>query len=254
MSLQEDIISKIDNPSEATRQWAEEITANYPYFVLPTALALKHCSDLSDEERAEMMARVALYAGDKDTLARLVDSDAEKWLNFYPREEEKAPISTNDAIDTFIDIYGKPDPKEEEILTKLIFNPTPDYAQLLSEEEERSAPDPSVAGVDSQDAMINAFILKSREQQGHFPSTTEKEEEPVLVIDDTPVNAPEENDGSLLSESLAKIYIKQRRYSKAYEIISNLSLNFPEKSIYFADQLRFLRKLMINQKHINNNN
>jgi len=55
---------------------------------------------------------------------------------------------------------------------------------------------------------------------------------------------------STLSESLAKIYIKQRRYAKAYEIISDLSLKFPEKSVYFADQLRFLQKLMINQSHI----
>ena len=50
----------------------------------------------------------------------------------------------------------------------------------------------------------------------------------------------------MLSESLAKIYIKRRRYEKAYEIIHTLSLNFPEKSIYFADQLRFLKKLILN--------
>ncbi|MDE7387199.1 MAG: tetratricopeptide repeat protein, partial [Muribaculaceae bacterium] len=54
--------------------------------------------------------------------------------------------------------------------------------------------------------------------------------------------------GSLLSESLAKIFIKQHNYQGAYEIISSLNLNYPEKSIYFADQLRFLRKLIINSE------
>ncbi|MDE5573889.1 MAG: tetratricopeptide repeat protein, partial [Muribaculaceae bacterium] len=53
---------------------------------------------------------------------------------------------------------------------------------------------------------------------------------------------------TLLSQSLAKIYVKQHRYDKAYEIISQLSLNYPEKSCYFADQLRFLKKLMITQQ------
>ncbi|MDE5979652.1 MAG: hypothetical protein K2G84_06445, partial [Muribaculaceae bacterium] len=48
--------------------------------------------------------------------------------------------------------------------------------------------------------------------------------------------------------SLAKIYIKTRRYEQAYEILNDLSLRFPEKSSYFADQLRFLRKLILNER------
>ncbi len=49
---------------------------------------------------------------------------------------------------------------------------------------------------------------------------------------------------SSLSESLAKIYIRQGKYRRAYEILSDLNLKNPEKSIYFADQLRFLRKVI----------
>ncbi len=251
MSLQEKIISLIDNPTDVPqKEWVEEMSERYPYFSMPASMLLKRSSELTDEERKTLMAKVALCSGDKNTITQLMDKDAEKWIGFYPKEE-KPVINTNTAIDTFIATYGNPDPHEEEILTKLIFNPTPDYAQLLSEEEERSIPDLSEPGDDSQDAKINAFILKSKEIQGHFPSSVEQEkQEPEPVpVDDAPVNAPEATDDSLLSESLAKIYIKQHKYSKAYEIISNLSLNFPEKSIYFADQLRFLRKLIINQRH-----
>ena len=50
------------------------------------------------------------------------------------------------------------------------------------------------------------------------------------------------------TETLARIYLKQRRYSKALEIIRSLYLNFPNKNIYFADQIRFLEILVrINQ-------
>lgn len=55
-------------------------------------------------------------------------------------------------------------------------------------------------------------------------------------------------DESFYTESLAKIYIKQRRYDKALEIINKLSLIYPEKNIYFADQIRFLKKLIDNIK------
>ena len=48
------------------------------------------------------------------------------------------------------------------------------------------------------------------------------------------------------TETLARIYIKQGRYSKALEIIQRLNLVYPKKNRYFADQIRFLEKLIIN--------
>lgn len=247
MSLQERISSIIDNPTQAIDQeWIEWLNAEHPYFTLPGALMLQHNAEaLTPEQRNGLMAQIALNAADKDALVKLIDPDAAEWANFYPEDEKAPQVDTTAAINKFIDTYGNPDPREEEILTRLIFNPTPDYAQILAEEEERSVPDQDAAQGDSQDAKINAFIIKSREQQKHFPSVVdEPQPEPQIVSDGSTVTFPEANDDSLLSESLAKIYIKQRRYSKAYEIIRNLSLNFPEKSIYFADQLRFLQKLI----------
>ncbi len=51
-----------------------------------------------------------------------------------------------------------------------------------------------------------------------------------------------------LTETLARIYIKQKKYDRALAIIRSLYLNFPEKSIYFADQIRFLEKLVRNNQ------
>lgn len=62
----------------------------------------------------------------------------------------------------------------------------------------------------------------------------------------------EESEGDLLfSETLAGIYIKQGKYKKAHEMINTLSLNFPEKSTYFALQLDFLSKLIDNDNFNN---
>lgn len=54
-----------------------------------------------------------------------------------------------------------------------------------------------------------------------------------------------END-YFFTQTLANIYIKQKKYKRAYEIIKHLNLNYPEKNIYFADQLSFLEKLIKN--------
>ncbi len=255
MTLQDQISELIDNADASIgSDRVDELYSHFPFFTLPATLQLERDKSLTPERRNELMSRIALNASDREVLFKLTEPDATTLANFYPEEPKQKRVSTDAAIDTFIETYGSPDPHEEEILTRLIFNPTPDYAQLLAEEEEKNTPSQSEAEGESQDALINSFILKSREHHGHFPSATEetKEETKPVPADNVTINAPETTDDSLLSESLAKIYIKQHRYEKAYEIIRSLSLNFPEKSIYFADQLRFLQKLIINQQYNNN--
>jgi len=245
MTLEEEIRSWVsDQNAVPTLERVDELAVDYPAFVLPARLLLERGA-VDDATRSRLLARVALNSTDTEALRDLVDPIAGEFDGFYPEEDSGPHAGTEATIDKFIDTYGAPDPKEEEILTRLIFNPTPDYAQMLANEEESSLPVAGEAPSGSQDRMINDFILKSRAIQGHFPPVApaeESEPEPEPLV---PVSDPASTDDSLLSESLAKVYIRQHRYAKAYEIIEGLSLNFPEKSIYFADQLRFLQKLML---------
>ena len=78
---------------------------------------------------------------------------------------------------------------------------------------------------------------------------TSESKAPEASSSDDAINVlmPEETlDESYFTETLAKIYIKQKKYSRALEIIRSLYLQFPEKNAYFADQIRFLEKLIIN--------
>jgi hypothetical protein len=247
----------LDNPEmEVDDSWVETMQQRYPYFQLPALLRLQRKPELSPEQRRQLTERVALYSSSTDALYRLMEPIGAATADFYPPTKSTAASTTDEAITTFIDNYGNQSTAEEEaILERLIFNPVPDYAQILADEEERSLPDNDDAKSDTQEGMINAFILKSRENSGHFPPATPaepetKEQPKEEAPKPEPIKAPSTQDDTLLSESLAKIYIKQRRYSKAYEIISNLSLKYPEKSVYFADQMRFLQKLIINQKYL----
>ena len=219
-------------------EWVDAMYRQYPYFPLPSLLKLERDAGLSDDRRRELTRRVALNSSDAEALYRLVEPMSADFNSIYPDTAGVGTPSTDDAIDTFIDNYGLSDSKEEEI---------------LADEEERNLPDDSDAAGDSRDSLINAFILKSRDNNGHFPAVAadeEKQEAEQPQPEPEPIRQPVLQDDSLLSESLAKIYIKQRRYDKAFEIISGLSLKYPEKSIYFADQLRFLQKLIINQKYL----
>ena len=127
--------------------------------------------------------------------------------------------------------------------------PTPadaanDYVAYLieSENEDDKKQDQTQAPQLKGQALIDDFINDGGK------ITLKDTPEYVPQMEEDHKNAETPPDDSFFTETLAKIYIKQGRYSKALEIIKRLNLNYPKKNAYFADQIRFLEKLIINSK------
>jgi hypothetical protein len=97
--------------------------------------------------------------------------------------------------------------------------------------------------------IIDQFISADEQSKIKIvlPKKTGKEPEEDLEELEIP-HWDKVEESSFFSETLAKIYLKQKKYDKALEIIRKLNLIYPEKSIYFADQIRFLEK-WINHSH-----
>lgn len=234
-------------------QWLENFRRRYPFFTIPVP------SQQGDPSLADILA-----APSGEAYARMKgDPEASRFDGFYPSRDTRRTPSTNAAIDDFLNTYGHQSDEENELLERLIFNPVPDYSQQLAMEEESSLPaDDPAADSDSAEARLNRFILSHRPGSPQLTvapdSPASKPESPVQTKAPAAKAKPQPKESrepkkatppdGLLSESLAKIYIKTRRYEQAYEILNGLSLRFPEKSSYFADQLRFLRKLILNER------
>lgn len=228
----------------------DTLRGRYPYFALPAMMLLRSDTKVAQAQLAPIRHALARTAPDAAVLGALM-ADGADGEPFYPDEAVKKP-TTESAIDTFLSTYGSSGDDDEEILNKLIFNPAPDYAQILAQEEKQSIPDAREVSPGSHDDLLNRFIIKQKQHEGslddakaaHIPQATVENRH-----DEENRNASAPADNSLLSESLAKIFIRQKQYEHAYEIISQLSLNYPEKSVYFADQMRFLRKIINNRRH-----
>ena len=229
MNLSDDIEKLLDGDVAPGQQWVDEAMQRYPYFTLPLLLHVKHTSD------NEALQRLAIMAG----------SAPAAFAHFYPDAQPGETPSVDSIIDKFLDTYAAgSNQKEIDALSNAIFNPTPDYADILAAQDDGAALN------DKEDQLINSFIAHSREQEQEVMSqqpvvAQHLQQEKVEQAAHDNVDNSTQNDDSMLSESLAKMYISRHKYSKALEIIESINLNFPEKSIYFADQIRFLRKLVL---------
>ena len=233
--------------SEVTRQWLEEAASGAPYSVLPALLFLERNGVNGNED---VLERLAISFPDRQALALLLGEDGGALAGFYPPESQPETPDTVTTIDRFLDRYGKTSPSEVEAISRAIFNPMPDYADVLAAQEQEEGGGQSAGGGDAQDELINQFIAEQMqlgEQAAQVPIAKPVGEQEKAEIAGEAINDPSQTDDSMLSESLAKMYIAQHKYSQALEIIQRLSLNYPEKSIYFADQIRFLTKLVLNE-------
>lgn len=240
-------------PDRETADALRDAAARWPFSALAPALLLRY-GLVEPGEADAMRARVAVLTADKQALASLAAAPGEDPATFYPPQPVAEPVSTDSAIDTFLDTYGRTSPEEDALLERLIFNPVPEYADLLEDSEAQPQSAPSTA----QDAMIDAFLR--REEEAQTPSEMPAPEEPSPAepapqpeVATAPESAATPADSSL-SESLARIFIGRGSYGRALEIISDLAARFPEKNPFYADQIRYLQKLVTLQGMVGGGN
>lgn len=63
-----------------------------------------------------------------------------------------------------------------------------------------------------------------------------------------PINLAQPSNDVLMTETLARIYLEQKNYEKAIQSYRILSLKYPEKSGFFADQIKAVELLQENNK------
>ena len=239
----------INHPERLNRDTLYElrsIVARYPYFQTARLLMLNNLYLLHEPDFGAELRRSVLYISDRAALCRLIEGYMDRVMPDEVPEQETAGLDrTLSLIDAFLGTL----PEENDAL-HLPIDAVGDYATRFlaggGEEEEQPVGMASAEEMDlidrfiSQQSAIDESVTK---QSAAISSDTER---PAEIEDKALENEEEMLDESYFTETLAKIYIKQRKYSRALEIIRSLYLKYPEKNIYFADQIRFLEKLIIN--------
>ena len=248
-----EITELINHPERMDRDTLYELRsmlALHPYFQTARLLMLQNLYLLHDAAFDEELRRAAVYITDRKTIFQMIEAAhyqlrQQLSSNTSSTSPASAPTSrTIDLIDTFLDSIPQDEPSNEKPKRK----PTPadaavDYvAYLLAVEDDNTdaKPAPQMKGQD----LIDTFLEQER---GRI--MLDLPEEPTEEDHDH----EEEGEEEYFTETLARIYIKQGRYQRALDIITRLSEHYPKKNAYFADQIRFLEKLIINSKNNSNN-
>ena len=85
----------------------------------------------------------------------------------------------------------------------------------------------------------------SQAESREAPHTTPKSRKSEIKA--APSEGPEVTESLDVIMERVKFMVKNRNYDEALEIMEAFYLNNPKKSVYFADQIRFLRKLKLNE-------
>lgn len=239
----------INHPERLNRDTLYElraIVARYPYFQTARLLLLNNLYLLHEPDFGTELRRSVLYVSDRRALCRLIEGYTERVVpdTETMMAEEPGVDRTLSLIDAFLGTL----PEEQGSALPLAADVVGDYATrfLLGDDSEKSA--------DASLELIDRFLAENdSKSEAASDSTASGLQMPQPALSEGSSSIDEvmdENslDESYFTETLAKIYIKQHKYSRALEIIRSLYLKYPEKNIYFADQIRFLKKLIINVK------
>jgi tetratricopeptide (TPR) repeat protein len=226
----------------------KQLVEDYPYFQTARMLYLKNLAMLNDVQFGAELKKTAIYIQDRKMLYILIE-DVRLILKKYAEEQSSGAENSFDIIEQFLKERGEdPDPT-------IVLPPSgsEDYVMWTIREGQDLSTEGSDAPALKYGDLIDKF-LEDEEVKNQTNRWLDADDDTLYATPGSIDRLQHEGesaksgDDSYFTETLARVYFKQKRYEKALEIIRNLRLKYPEKNIYFADQIRFLEKLIINTK------
>ena len=209
------------------------IVAKYPFFDAARLLMLKNLYLLHDIDFGKEMRKAALYLKNRKVLFELMEG-----YGISVKIDNKSDDISVDRTMSLIDAFLENLPRNSLSLEAEGAAAVDYVSTYLTAKKNDAAPDvPKMRG----QSLIDNF-LSGENEKITLQLKNDNEQHAADVVEE------ELSETTFFTETLANIYIKQRKYSKALEIIRRLCLEYPNKNRYFADQIRFLEKIVKHQR------
>jgi hypothetical protein len=214
----EEFISLVKQPETVTSDHVpdlKELVDLYPYFVPARLFYAKALQQSGSVLFAANLKFSSLYSSNRQWLYYYIHPD--KKISTVPYRREKTYKSSGDYFD----------------MINTVESEGGDTKQTLKTLAER---------LKSARTMVVSNTKLKVSEASELKLTNGIEDENTVSEKQISFNGYE------FSENMAKKLIQERKYIDAIEILKALNLNNPKKSVYFADQIRFLEKVIANSK------
>lgn len=253
-----------------------ELTKQFPYFSWPFATLTKYYNLKNDYRSEATLHQAALRVHDRDWLYQYIHKQvnqsnlkAETEAPSRPREEaiqQKSKESSHSTEPTSnVDIESQQKEKEKTTIEspQTLIEPLPIYdLEKQFGLSNQNAVDDNQQKVASNDFYhwLNRGKIRKTEKETETKKPHRKVEQKVIIenflVSKPSITRPkreffkpekaqkkgEKISADFVTETLAKIYLKQDNPEKAIWAYQQLQLKFPEKSAYFAAQIKAIEQ------------
>ena len=208
-----------------------DVITEYPYFQAVRSLYLKELKKTGSFKYNSELKKTAAYTKDRSVLFDFIISQTYSQEKTTRQKKLKHTQATNSPQD--------PTAAEEllEIGTPIQFTQTEAHSfnqwlQLSAHKKIDRTPKKQ----DYKSTIIDNFIRKNP-KISKVSKDTENKATPII----------EPQDSYLMTATLARVYLEQKKYENAIKAYEILSLKYPEKSGFFADQIKRIKILQKNK-------
>ena len=220
------LISNFDPKNINQKKELESIIFEYPYFQLAHAIYLKSLK-IQDQFNFDLiLKKTAILSSRRKMIFNWINDNEN---NLFKIQKRTKKIKTKDSPPQVSQLEGTSNlnKSKEEEQRMLFVDWVMSYTNSKKENENRP--------LESKIEIIDSFLEKNPK----IPKSKEKgnaDDFLNLALDN------KFNKSELMTETLAKIYVKQQKFKEALYAYRILSLKYPEKSSLFANQIKKLQK------------